>query len=290
MDQHRVIVPARAGDEIAPGTVQLIGQKNSSVEIVLDNIQENIRRQLPQLSSFGRQETRVAIAAGGPSLKTNLKTLRRQVDRGFKLVTVNGTHDYLLDKGFTPSLFMMVDARQWNVRFVQRPVKSCTYFISSQCHPDVFEALRDHDKVYIFHIDIGKKTSAALKMLNDYYFKRYITVIGGTTVIVNSLVLLHHLGFRYYNIFGFDSCFLNGEHHSYNQMENTEQSYKVIAKWAKKDRIFYCASWHIRQMYDFQQLIRVIPEDYFKCRVHGAGLISYMMRTGCEIDVTKTKE
>ena len=281
------IVPAKVGDTINPGTIPLVGKKNLASEVILENIQANIRRQLPQLSLFAEQKTRVAIACGGPSLKTHLKTLRRQVDKGFKLVTVNGTHDYLLDKGFTPSLFMMVDARQWNVRFVQRPIESCTYFISSQCHPDVFEALKDHDKVYIFHIDVGADDSPTVKILDKYYFKRYIKVVGGSTVTVNALVLLHHLGFRYYDIFGFDSCFLNGKHHSYNQPENTEKAYRVVAKWAGKEKVFYCACWQVRQMYDFQMLIRAIPKDYFKCRVHGAGLISYMMRSGCEIDITK---
>lgn len=294
------IVPVRPGGKVPPATVPLIGKQNLEKEAVIRHIKHNIRLQLPQHKVWNAQKTRVALACGGPSLKTNLKKLRNQVNKGFKLATVNGSHDFLLSEGFRPSIQILVDAREFNARFVQHPIDTCHYFISSQCHPSVFEALKDHDRVYIFHLDIGRgkkdedgnllPPSEADEILSKYYLKKFIVVSGGSTVTLNSLVLLRQLGFRYFDIYGFDSCFIKGEDHSYDQPENKEKPVRVVARWGGQERVFYCAAWMVRQAYDFQMLIRAIPDDWFKCRVHGSGLIAHMMKAGCEIDVTNSEE
>lgn len=290
----KAILPPEADGSQQEDSFPLVGGLNTTQEKILSHVKHNIRLQLPQIKQFQAQEVGLIIAAGGPSLKSNLKNLRRQYNRGSKLVTVNGTHDYMLDNGFKPSMHIMVDARPWNVRFVQRPISTCKYIVASQCHPSVFEALKDNE-TYIYHT--SGHDGPAEEELNKYYFKKFIRVVGGSTVVLNSFMLLRTLGFKYFDVYGFDSCYLGKKHHSYPQPENGKEAvvpvefkFKVNGKdetVVEKPKKFFCASWMVRQAYDFQGLVRAIKPGLFKCRVHGPGLISYMMRTGSTIENEK---
>lgn len=281
-----ILPPDKDGNPI-PDSHTLFGGVNTTEERIVEHVTANIRRQLPQVKQYQLQNTKIIFAAGGPSLKTNLKKLRRQYNQGnkFALVTVNGTHDFMLDQGFIPKMHIMVDARPWNARFVQRPAKTCRYLLASQCHPSIFEALEGYD-VSIYHT--SGHEDAASKVLEKYYFGKYIKVVGGSTVTLNSFMLLRTLGFRYFDVYGFDSCLLNNKHHSYDQSENDRDSViPVYLREGDEDRKFMCTSWMVRQAYDFRNLVRAIRPDLFKCRVHGNGLIAGMMKAGYEIELTK---
>jgi len=281
------ILPLDGEGKPVPGSVPLTGSRNTSDERVLEHLQVNIRRKLPQFRGYSVQnKVRLVLACGGPSLATNMRGLRKAVERGGRLVTFNGTHDYMLDHGLTPKMHVMIDARPFNARFVQRPVEGCRYLIASQCHPSVFDALEGHD-VTIFHVDINmdkENISPARKLLDDYYFGKWFLVSGGTTVTLISLVLLRGLGFKWFDMYGFDSCFLYNKHHPYDQPENgRDQPHEVVFKSGDKMRTFYCSQWMMRQAYDFEILSRKTAVDFFNCRVHGPGLIAHMIRSGAEM-------
>lgn len=248
---------------------------NAGRGYILDNIQLNIQRQLPQAKEYITNDTRIAIIGGGPSLSYTTDELQRCVDDGAKLVALNGTHDWLLDHGYRPSAMVMVDSRPENVRFVQRPVDTCKYFISSQCHPDVFEALKDNE-VHIWHASNGIGEE---QILEDYYYKNFRFCIGGSTVLLRAIWLMRMLGFIKMDVFGFDSCYMNGKHHAYEQPENDGCEIKEITCMGET---FQCAAWMASQFEDFQHFIKKFG-DKFELNVHGAGLVSHMMREGANL-------
>jgi len=254
---------------------------NSGRGFILDNIQQSITRQLPQVKEHPVNDQRIAIVGGGPSLEDTIDELQQCVDDGVKLVALNGTHDWLVERGFKPSAMIMVDSRPDNARFVQKPVSTCKYFIASQCHPDVFDALKDNE-VYIWHANnsIGEE-----QILEDYYLKNFRFIIGGSTVLLRGIWLMRTLGFTEMDVFGFDSCDMNGKHHAYDQPENDGCEMREVTCMGKK---FQCAAWQASQFDDFQHFIQMFG-DKFKLNVHGEGLIAHMMKEGAKLFEQESK-
>lgn len=248
---------------------------NAGRGYILENIQRNITRQLPQVFEHPVNDQRIAIIGGGPSLEYTIDELRACVDDGVKLVALNGTHDWLVEHGFRPSAMIMVDSRPENVRFVQNPVDGCKYFIASQCHPSVFDALEGHE-VYIWHANnnIGEES-----ILEDYYLGNFRFIIGGSTVLLRGIWLMRTLGFMKMDVFGFDSCYMDGKHHAYEQPENDGCEVQELTCMGRK---FQCAAWQASQFDDFQHFIQIVG-DKFELNVHGDGLIAHMMREGAKL-------
>src|SRR3990172_1042599 len=207
---------------------ELRGGINTPQERLLENIATNIRRPLPQVQPHEPNDQRIAMVGGGPSLVDTLGELRDQIYAGVKVIAVNGSHDWLIERGIRPSAFVMLDARPSNARFVKRWVAGCKYFIASQCDPGVFDALAGAD-VYIFHCDLGTPKLSAI--LDRHYFGRYYEVAGGSTVMLRGMLLMRMLGFRYIDMYGFDGCILDGKDHAYPQPENaTDAIVRVTAR------------------------------------------------------------
>jgi len=252
---------------------------NADTSDILENIRVNVKRQLPQVKPYEiNDKQKIIIVAGGPSLNDTLPELRRQVEEeGFMLVAVNNTHDWLVERGFKPSVHVMVDARQHNVRFVQNPISTCKYLMASQCHPDVFDALEGQN-VQIFHVlnEMGEK-----EILDNHYYgeHHYHYVVGGSTVILRTIWMMRMLGFVKMEVHGFDSCYMGNEHHAYDQVENDECEVHDLECMG---RTFKCAAWMASQFEDFQRFITSLG-DKFELNVHGDGLIAHMMKEGAKL-------
>lgn len=262
--------------------VKLSGRVNVPDWKILQNIRENIRRGLPQLKGFQPVDDPIMIAAGGPSLKRYIKNIKKKRDNGRKVVTVNGTHDFLLEHGIRPSMHIMIDGRPFNKRFVENAQDDCAYFIASHCDPSVFDAL-DGKRVYIFHTDGDTEKTP---ILEEYYRGNFYYVRGGSTVTLRAINILTILGRKNQEIYGFDSCFLNKKHHSYDQPENdTDGAIKIIPDCHGAGRKeFLCAPWMASQAKEFQEMIAMIG-DQFRLAVYGPGLIAHMIRVGAHAEL-----
>lgn len=248
---------------------------NEDEKIIQENVQRNIRRTLPQVQCWQPQpDVTLLIAGGGPSLELELDDLRAKYADGAKVVSINNTHDWLIERGINPSLHIMLDARDFNSRFVQKPISSCKYLIASQCHPSVFDALEGHD-VYLWH---PCSTDADVAVLDAYYLGQYYRVVGGGTVMTRAFTLLQMLGFSKFEVYGFDSCFMNDKHHSYNQPENDGGE---VLNVEVAGRMFKCAHWMYVQAQDFLGTTKALGQNVDMI-VHGDGLISHLIKTGAQ--------
>lgn len=245
-------------------------QVNSAEEILRAHVERNIRRQLPQVQPFDPQDEPIGLVAGGPSLGEAEEEIGKKYSDGMRLVSVNGTHDWLMERGMQPSAHVMIDSRRFNTRFVKGWRYGTKYFVASQCHPAVFETLRDAE-VYIFHAG-GSPTVRSI--IESYYFGRYFMVHGGSTVVLRGIALLRMLGFTHMEIWGFDSCYLGGEHHAYGQEEN--EGYRR-AKVTVGEKEFECAAWMHSQAYEFWELAKGFG-NLLNLIVHGDGLIAHSIR------------
>lgn len=238
------------------------GQVNTEHERIYRNIRANIRRQLPQLERHPPNDYKVALLCGGPSLA------KAKIPRGYKIATVNGTHDWALDHGLKPSVFAMIDARPHNVRFVERAIPTCRYLLQSQVDPGVFDALEEHD-VRIFHASAEPEK----RILDRYYLGRWLNVPGGSSVGTRAIGLLYLLGVRTLRVYGMDSCLAKGKHHAYAQPENDRDGIRVVRVGRRR---FQVHTWMLAQTDEMVQFLATLPDD-LKLSIEGDGLLAYLI-------------
>lgn len=268
-----------------------VGTCNVSDEQLLSQIGHNVRLGLPQCRPHEVNPVyKALLVCGGPSLEETKDELREQLWLGNRIVAVNGAYDWCVENNLKPSVAVMIDAREFNARFVERPVPGCKYLLSSQCHPRAFENCRDRE-TYIWHA-LGTGSEKEHELLQEYYFKCFYPVTLGVTIGIRAISLMRMLGYRDMEIFGLDSCWLGDKHHAYAQPENDNDG--AFPVWLRvrdglefrdeKAMRFVCSVWHMKQAHDFQQLIRE-RGHMFRFNVHGPGLLATMMRTGAMMQV-----
>jgi len=265
--------------------IEFRGGVNTPDFVLLKQVASNIRRGLPQVMPYNPNDQLALLVCGGPSLAVTEKELVKAYWGGGKVVAVNGAYQWCLDRNIRPSAFVMLDAREFNARFVETPVDGCHYLLASQCHPVAFDLCRGR-KTTIWHgMSAGE---LEVEVLDAYYFKRYHPVTLGTTVAMRAISLLRMLGFMRIEIFGLDSCWSGDQHHAYAQPENDNE--RRMSVWLRpKDRDdkaqrFICSPWQAKQVEDFMMLVKE-RGNLFQLEVHGPGLIATMIRTGAEISL-----
>lgn len=263
-------------------------------QVMRDQVMANIRRGLPQVYPHEPNPHTAVLVCGGPSLRAAEADLVRASWAGGRVVTVNGAYNWCIDHNIRPAATVMLDAREFNAKFVEREVIGCKYLLASQCHPKTFDVCQGRD-AYIWHACSGGDLELA--DLKAYYHERLYPVTIGTTVAVRAISLLRMLGFERIEVFGLDSCWLGDDHHAYAQAENDHD--KRIAVWLRpkaKDgsyrddqaQRFECSPWHVKQAQDFLDLVTDRGQS-FQLSVHGPGLIAAMIKTGAALE-TEQKE
>ncbi|HET7377390.1 MAG TPA: 6-hydroxymethylpterin diphosphokinase MptE-like protein [Anaerolineae bacterium] len=256
---------------------------NVTDDVILQQVARNIKRRLPQAKPYLSNDVEVALVCGGPSLAQTELELVQAWWNGAKVVCVNGSYQWCIERNIKPSAVVMLDAREFNKRFVATAVPGCRYLLASQCHPASFDLVEGRD-VTIWHACSAGKPE--LDLLKAHYGEECYPVTLGTTVAIRAISLLRMLGFQSFDIFGLDSCWLGDRHHAYAQNENDNDKY--IETWLRprgRDDLaqrFYCAPWMMQQAEDFQRLI-VERGDRFRLHVRGDGLIATMMKIAAEL-------
>lgn len=246
---------------------------NTPMETMIRQAEENLSRDLPMFMECPANLNEALIVGGGPSLQHNLPNLRMRRDRGGIIFALNGTHDWLIDRGIVPDFHVMLDARQENVQFVRRPHKDVTYLIAAQCHPDVFNALKGYKViVWLGCFDTREQENDLAKKFPN---KPIMLVGGGATVGLKTMNLAYLAGFRKLHFYGFDSCYSGESNHAYPQPLNDKESRIEVIAAGKK---FTCAPWMAKQAMEFQSQMRQLLDAGCQIYVHGNGLIPWIVQ------------
>jgi hypothetical protein len=251
---------------------------NVGDEQLRDNVRANCAAGWQRAVPHPTNDLEVAILGGGPSLASQLDTLRDLRERGVKLVTVNGTYSWAREHGLWPVTQIMVDARQFNARFVDPPDPACLYLIASQCHPDVLAHL-PRERTYLWHTGI--------ETIEDILEAQWpgepvYHIPSCSTAVLTGIILLRTLGYRQFHLFGVDSCLEGTDtHHAYVQPEN--DGFPVIPVMVTGGRVFYCHQWMIGQAQSFMDLIRGLGNE-IELEVYGDGLLAHMLEAGASFE------
>lgn len=222
-----------------------------------DNIKSALQRKLPELLPAKAHAGKWYVCGGGPSLGKELDSIRKGKKRGAVIVSMNGTHDYLIERSIKPDVFLLADAKQFHSKFVKNPQKGIVYYIGSHCHPSVFDALKGYD-VRLWHPMERECEYAAIQ------------IGGGCTVGLRALNIGYALGFRNFHLFGFDGC-VKETQHAYQEAGDDTQTKRVYFDGKSYDM----TDWMIAQAQDFRDFMTMFGEKFI-ITVHSPGIIKHM--------------
>ncbi len=165
-----------------------------------ENILSALARGLPELSpALCSHDGSLVIVGSGPSLTAHLEELKSERAKGRPVMSLKGTHDYLIENGIDPTFWLTIDSRP-RVNQLTKKSESTIYLVASRCHPDIFDRLKE-DRVVLWHSDAEQDNS------RDIWAERKImTVGGGTTSGTRAIFVGYLLGFRKFVLYGMDSC------------------------------------------------------------------------------------
>ncbi len=270
----------KASDLVARGSV------NTLPDEITANVRSAVQRNLPIAKPYDLQNQPVMILAGGPSITGLADEIIAKRNAGMPMVTVNGAYNWAIEHGLAPSAQIIVDARESNKKFVEPPVVGCKYLLASQCHPAVFDAA-PAAQTTVWHGAISEELS---QELDEHYTARgenWFPSPGGSTVMLRAFTLLRMLGFHRFEVYGFDSCLMDGEHHAYEQPENANDGVESrLVRVSCGNETFLCTPWMASQAQEFIDLIKFMGDE-MDLVVHGNGLISHILKTaaaGVEVE------
>ena len=256
--------------------VEYEGAVNTEMDIVREHIRENAKTEWQTIHPFTLQHTEIMMLCGGPSLNDYTDEIKELRAQGMPMITTNGTYNWAIEHGMTPSMQLVIDAREFNKRFVTPVVDDCKYMIASQCHPSVFEGL-PQDRTFVWQVT---STDEVEELLDELY-KMWFPCPGGSTVTLRGLCLLRMLGFHKIHMYGFDSCHREDEHHAYEQSENDYAKARTIPV-SVGGRVFKCDPWMFCQAKEFMQMTNLLGDEV-DLDVKGDGLIAHIIKTGAEL-------
>lgn len=251
-----------------PAFIQTV---NNDVAVMFAQFKRSLSRDLPWLAPRPASARKMVLCCGGPSLKANLLEIRKLRARKAVIFSVNGVHDWLIERGIVPDYHVVLDSREANASFVAKPHKGVKYLIGAQCHDSVFDALAGQDVTLWLNEMEGAEQE--VKGIED---KPVVLVGGGATVGLRTLCLGYLLGHRDVRIFGMDSCYFGTENHAYPQaMNDGEVPREIMLRDGKR---FTCANWMAKQAMEFQATARALMAQGVTLTVYGNGLIAEIMK------------
>jgi SAM-dependent methyltransferase len=264
-------------------TIEYEGAVNTQIEIVMEHVKENAKTDWQMIHPHKLQNKEVMIICGGPSLSDYTDEIIELRAKGMPMITTNGTYNWAIMNGMKPSMQLVIDAREFNTRFVRPIVDDCKFMIASQCHPKVFEGL-PQDRTFIWHVTGGQEVPDLLDELYEIWFP----CPGGSTVTLRGLCLLRMLGFHKIHMYGFDSCYRDDEHHAYDQPENDYGSNRTLPV-SVGGKVFWCDPWMYCQAKEWMQMVGLFGDE-IDLDVKGDGLIAHIIKTGATLSALEDNE
>lgn len=166
-----------------------------------------IRQNFPRIEPKPIGNETLTIVGYGPSLEDTWPSIEPP------LICTSNSLKFLVSKGMEPGdgwFYAMADPRPNNLDFIRNPVvQGVTYLMASVCHPKVWKILAEQ-KVIVWHAMSGEHTPEWVRM-NDP--GSWLTG-AGSTIGLCAVHLGGFLGYRKFEIHGFDGSFKNGKRHA----------------------------------------------------------------------------
>lgn len=154
-----------------------------------------MRRGLPRIEPHDKRDERIAIVGFAPSLKETWEKLR---DFTY-IITVSGSHKFLIERGIVPTWHVEVDPREHKVTLLGDPHANVHYLPASCCHPKYFDHLAGF-KASLWHVFDNNDDAIRILPREEW------AITGGCNVGLRAMTIARFFGFRDQHVFGMDGC------------------------------------------------------------------------------------
>ena len=240
-------------------------QQAGSADTNAENIRSALARDLPELvPAVCSHDGAFVIVASGPSLPDHLDSIREDQNQGRPICAIKGAHDYLVEHGITPNLYISVEPRaDQKHRQIRLKQENCIYLLASRCHPDLFDSLKDY-KIMLWHSWSDESECEVWKA------ERKFGIAGGTTSGLRAINVAYVLGFRKFILYGMDSCLAKDKDTKRFSGERVGSAW--IADVIVGGRRFWANGALTQQATEFQELYKYMPGLTIESK--GDGLLS----------------
>ena len=245
--------------------LKITGKCVAEDETLFANMDAAIARGYPQVKEAQSAKTgAILLVASAPSVKGQLELIKKMKAAGSPIVAIKGAHDWLIENGVTPDYALAIDPQEHRIAFY-KPQPTVHYMIASQCHPAMFDNL-DGCQVTLWHPYVKKGQDRP---------KNCMLIGGGTTSGLRAISLFYVLGYRQFELFGFDSC-NDGELLRVNGDGLKDGDKLIEVSIEPQGETFYCNTAMALQAEHFQTYYDYLPDATFNG--HGYGLIQAIIK------------
>ena len=235
----------------------------------LDELQSNIRaclaRKLPEFTPAPTTHdgTFVCVASGW-SMPGYIDEIKAHRAAGRPIVAIKAAHDFLMDNGVTPDIWICLDPRDRRGG-IDKVNDHTVYMVASRCAPVMFDHLAGR-KILVWHSWSDSPEAKALP-------GGKLAIGGGTTSGIRAINIGYLLGFRKFVLYGYDSCNrADGVKRFTGEMTGQTMDVFVGGPTGRK---FTCNAAMAQQANEFQMVYAVMNDITVDAR--GPGLIAAIL-------------
>ncbi len=211
------------------------------------------------------------FCSGGPSLKDYYETVRELAKKpNHYVVCVKSAHDDLIAQGIIPWACVLLDPRAHVQDFIENPHPEIRYLVASMCHPTTVDRLIEKKaKVWGYHAQVGAgEHDVVAQRLGDGHF----LIPGGCSAAMRGISILHTVGFRRFDLYGYDCCYTNEKDIDFTTLDKRGQPKYVRVTVNGKE--FITDHEKIAQC---QDIVKVLEMPYMiDIDVHGPGMVPHI--------------
>ncbi len=218
------------------------------------------------------------IIGSGPSARHEALWDFIKANPEIPTVACNGALSLFIERNMAPTYWTCCDPQEAEVlNFLAEPLpRETIYLLATKCPESLFERLRSHD-VRTWRLDDMAKS----------FEKVHITCAVSITLVTMSL--MRFMGYHKFEMFGWDCCYLDGQHHASAQPEPEQPIPFVIEDWSNemivgryygtvKDIVFdVCGSW-VAELHDACVQAHNYQAMGYEIAVHGPGAVATLLR------------
>ena len=238
--------------------LKITGKCVADDETLFTHMENSVARGYPQITKQGEaKDGAIALVASGPSVASQIDVIKKMQADGVKIVAIKDAHDWLLTQGVVPDYALAIDPQEHRISFYT-PHKGVEYMIASQCHKAMFDNLEGHN-VTIWHPYVMKGQNRP---------KNAMLVGGGTTSGLRAISLFYIMGWRHFQLFGYDSC-NQGKHLRVNGSGLKDGDVLNEIRIEEDGETFYANPSMSLQAEHFQTYYDYLPDATFTGYGHG---------------------
>ncbi len=214
---------------------------------------------------------RAIIACYGPSLRATVDQLKAHIAEGnCDVISVSGSHDFLLQHGSVPTYHVECDPRLHKADNIDKAHPGVKYLIASCVHPGYFDKLAAGGAdIHLWHVATDEHSR---RLIDECGETSGSMISGGGSVGLRSIPLLYTMGSRDFSIFAMDCSFADeGKQQWAGKHAGKVQTVVTVEC---NERIFASSPVLLTYATNFFETVQKIHDCSF--RLYGDGLLQSM--------------